>query len=114
VRAQVIDDHGRGGRQSLEGGHDDLASGLLGDDLEQAAQLRPAHPLDAEDRGSAAIVLPDKVLFEGGAGETIRRRLLEECDVERLAAPFDQPVGEVEIAIIKGEIDLSNATEVGL
>jgi type I restriction enzyme M protein len=31
--------------------------------------------------GSAAVVLPDNVLFEGGAGETIRRRLLEECNV---------------------------------
>ena len=34
--------------------------------------------------GRAAIVVPDNVLFEGGAGETIRRRLLEECDVHTL------------------------------
>jgi len=34
--------------------------------------------------GSAAVVLPDNVLFEGGAGETIRRRLLHECDVHTL------------------------------
>ena len=34
--------------------------------------------------GSAAIVLPDNVLFEGGAGETIRRRMLQECDVHTL------------------------------
>ena len=34
--------------------------------------------------GSAAVVLPDNVLFEGGAGETIRRRLLQECDVHTL------------------------------
>jgi type I restriction enzyme M protein len=34
--------------------------------------------------GSAAIVLPDNVLFEGGAGETIRKRLLEECDVHTI------------------------------
>ncbi len=31
--------------------------------------------------GRAAIVLPDNVLFEGGAGETIRKRLLHDCDV---------------------------------
>ena len=31
--------------------------------------------------GRAAVVLPDNVLFEGGAGETIRRQLLKECDV---------------------------------
>ena len=34
--------------------------------------------------GSAAIVLPDNVLFEGGAGETIRRHLLRECDAHTL------------------------------
>ena len=34
--------------------------------------------------GRAAIVLPDNVLFEGGAGETIRRRLLEQCDCHTL------------------------------
>jgi len=34
--------------------------------------------------GKAAIVIPDNVLFEGGAGETIRRKLLAECDVHTL------------------------------
>jgi type I restriction enzyme M protein len=34
--------------------------------------------------GRAAIVVPDNVLFEGGAGETIRRRLLEQCDCHTL------------------------------
>lgn len=34
--------------------------------------------------GRVAIVVPDNVLFEGGAGETIRRRLLAECDVHTL------------------------------
>lgn len=34
--------------------------------------------------GRAAIVLPDNVLFEGGAGETVRRKLLHECDVHTL------------------------------
>ena len=32
----------------------------------------------------AAVVLPDNVLFEGGAGETLRRRLLKEFDVHTL------------------------------
>ena len=30
------------------------------------------------------MVLPDNVLFEAGAGETIRRRLLSECDVHTI------------------------------
>ena len=34
--------------------------------------------------GRAAIVVPDNVLFEGGAGETVRRKLLHECDVHTL------------------------------
>ncbi len=34
--------------------------------------------------GKAAVVVPDNVLFEGGAGEAIRRKLLAECDVHTL------------------------------
>ncbi len=34
--------------------------------------------------GRAAVVAPDNVLFEGGAGETIRRELLKQCDVHTL------------------------------
>ena len=30
------------------------------------------------------MVVPDNVLFEGGAGETVRRKLLHECDVHTL------------------------------
>jgi type I restriction enzyme M protein len=37
-----------------------------------------------EINGRAAIVVPDNALFEGGAGETVRRRLLEQCDVHTL------------------------------
>jgi len=37
-----------------------------------------------EMHGRAAVVVPDNVLFEGGAGETIRRKLLHECDVHTL------------------------------
>jgi len=34
--------------------------------------------------GKAAVVLPDNVLFEGGAGERIRRKLLETCNVHTI------------------------------
>ena len=34
--------------------------------------------------GTAAVVVPDNVLFEAGAGETIRRRLLHDCDVHTI------------------------------
>lgn len=31
--------------------------------------------------GEAAVVLPDNVLFEGGAGETVRRKLMQNCEL---------------------------------
>ena len=34
--------------------------------------------------GRAAVVVPDNVLFEGGAGETVRRQLLNDCDVHTM------------------------------
>ena len=34
--------------------------------------------------GRAAVVVPDNVLFEGGAGEKVRRNLLEKCRVHTL------------------------------
>lgn len=37
-----------------------------------------------KQNGTAAIVVPDNVLFEGGAGETVRRRLLHQCDCHTL------------------------------
>ena len=37
-----------------------------------------------DTHGRAAVVLPDNVLFEGGAGETIRRRLLNTCDLHTM------------------------------
>jgi len=37
-----------------------------------------------KQHGRAAVVLPDNVLFEGGAGETIRRELLKQADVHTL------------------------------
>jgi type I restriction enzyme M protein len=37
-----------------------------------------------DTHGRAAVVLPDNVLFEGGAGETIRRKLLQTCDLHTM------------------------------
>jgi len=34
--------------------------------------------------GRAAVVVPDNVLFEGGAGETVRRKLLENTDLHTI------------------------------
>jgi len=37
-----------------------------------------------DTNGHAAVVVPDNVLFEGGAGEVVRRKLLHECDLHTL------------------------------
>jgi len=37
-----------------------------------------------KQHGKSAIVVPDNVLFEGGAGETVRRKLLHDADVHTL------------------------------
>jgi type I restriction enzyme M protein len=34
--------------------------------------------------GKAAVVVPDNVLFEGGAGETVRKRLLDSADLHTI------------------------------
>ncbi|HKL76852.1 MAG TPA: class I SAM-dependent DNA methyltransferase [Gammaproteobacteria bacterium] len=36
------------------------------------------------ENGQAAVVVPDNVLFEGGAGETVRRKLLETTDLHTI------------------------------
>src|SRR4051812_27875661 len=38
-------------------------------------------------RGMSTVPAPDNVLFEGGAGETIRKRLLHDCDVHTPPSP---------------------------
>lgn len=37
-----------------------------------------------KQQGKAAVVVPDNVLFEGGAGETVRRKLLQESDLHTI------------------------------
>jgi len=54
-----------------------------GDYVEQLNFLQHVYTL-LKQHGRAAIVVPDNVLFEGGAGEVIRRKLLHECEVHTL------------------------------
>jgi len=44
-----------------------------------------------KQNGRAAVVVPDNVLFEGGAGETIRRKLRHECALLRSRIPCSAP-----------------------
>lgn len=36
------------------------------------------------DGGTAAVVVPDNVLFEGGAGETVRKKLMQTCNLHTI------------------------------
>ena len=46
--------------------------------------------------GQAAVVVPDNVLFEGGAGETVRKKLLETTDLQAALANFQDVAGVLE------------------
>jgi type I restriction enzyme M protein len=76
----VINEEGEQSKESLVIRRDDFWASTSNKQLnflQHAKSLLRIH-------GRAAIVVPDNVLFEGGAGETIRRKLLHECDVHTL------------------------------
>jgi type I restriction enzyme M protein len=60
--------------------------------------------------GRAAVVVPDNVLYEGGAGEVIRRRLLNECDVHTL---LRLPTGIFYAQGVKANVLFFDRPEVG-
>ena len=74
---------------SHQGGHQPASSPvfLQSQPRNPAPSLRsvtfPKSPVTFAEMRSA-VVVPDNVLFEGGAGETIRRKLMHECDVHTL------------------------------
>ena len=66
--------------------------------------------------GRAAVVVPDNVLFEGGAGETVRRKLLHECDVHtllRLPTDLLRPGREGERAVLRPQARRRDAVDEG-
>ena len=75
-----VNEEGRTERQSLTVERPDFWATASNRQLSFLQHVRTLLKIN----GSAAIVLPDNVLFEGGAGETIRRRLLHECDARTL------------------------------
>lgn len=75
-----IGEDGEEQRDALTVARDDFWATTSNKQLNFLQHVRSILKID----GQAAIVVPDNVLFEGGAGETIRRRLLKECDVHTL------------------------------
>ena len=73
-------DEGDGNRESLVYQRQDFWETTSNKQLNFLQHIRSMLKPD----GQAAVVLPDNVLFEGGAGEKIRRKLLERCDVHTI------------------------------
>ncbi len=75
----IIDEDGKAGKESItyqRTGFTPTSNKQLNFVQHIIAQL--------ETHGRAAVVVPDNVLFEGGAGETIRKKLLKTCDAHTL------------------------------
>jgi type I restriction enzyme M protein len=77
---KVINAEGEEERQALTVVRDDFWASTSN---KQLNFLQHVHTM-LKINGRAAVVVPDNVLFEGGAGETIRRKLLQQCDVHTL------------------------------
>jgi type I restriction enzyme M protein len=75
-----VSDEGEVGREDLVVVRDDFWASTSNKQLNFLQHVRTLLAIE----GRAAIVVPDNVLFEGGAGETVRRRLLHECEVHTL------------------------------
>jgi type I restriction enzyme M protein len=76
----IVNGEGRAEKQSLTVVRDDFWVSTSNKQLSFVQHVKTLLTVG----GSAAVVVPDNVLFEGGAGETVRRRLLHECDVHTL------------------------------
>jgi len=76
----IVNAEGKAERQSLTVVRDDFWASTSNKQLNFVQHVKTLLKVE----GRAAVVVPDNVLFEGGAGETIRRRLLHECDVHTL------------------------------
>jgi type I restriction enzyme M protein len=77
---RVINEEGEEEKQALTVIREDFWASTTNKQLNFVQHIKTL----LEINGRAAVVVPDNVLFEGGAGETVRRRLLQECDVHTL------------------------------
>lgn len=76
----IVNAEGKAEKQSLTVVRDDFWASTSNKQLNFVQHVKTLLKVE----GRAAVVVPDNVLFEGGAGETVRRRLLDECDVHTL------------------------------
>lgn len=76
----IVNDAGEQQRESLVVNRTDLWASTSNKQLNFLQHIFTMLKVD----GRAAVVVPDNVLFEGGAGEAIRRKLLQQADVHTL------------------------------
>lgn len=76
----VVDEEGDTDRQALTYNRPDFWTTTSNKQLNFVQHIRSLLKIN----GRAAVVVPDNVLFEGGAGEVVRRRLMHECDLHTI------------------------------
>ena len=76
----VINEQGEEEKEALTVVRDDFWASTSNKQLNFVQHIKTLTKVN----GRAAAVVPDNVLFEGGAGEVVRRKLLHECDVHTL------------------------------
>ncbi len=76
----IITDDGGTAKQDLVVVRDDFWAKTSNKQLNFLQHIRSI----LKTTGKAAVVLPDNVLFEGGAGEIIRKKLMETCDLHTI------------------------------
>jgi len=76
----IVTDEGDIGKQTLTYARDDFWAETSNKQLNFLQHIKSILKVN----GKAAVVLPDNVLFEGGAGEKIRKKLMETCDLHTI------------------------------
>jgi len=76
----IVTDEGDIGKQTLTYSRDDFWAETSNKQLNFLQHIKSI----LKTNGRAAVVLPDNVLFEGGAGEKIRKKLMETCDLHTI------------------------------
>ena len=77
---KIVTDEGKSATKSLTIVRDDFWAQTNNKQLNFLQHVRSILKIN----GRAAIVMPDNVMFEGGAGETIRKKLLQSCDLHTI------------------------------
>lgn len=76
----LVNEEGQSDRQSLTYNRPDFWTTTSNKQLNFVQHIKSCLKIN----GRAAVVVPDNVLFEGGAGEKVRRKLMHECDLHTI------------------------------